>query len=114
MTVIYGIKNCDTVKKTLKWLDNNNINYEFHDFRVNGINTTLINKFTQLIDWELLLNKRSTTFRALDESIKKNLDENTFKNIVLEQPTLIKRPVLLINNTLHVGFKEQQYQELFN
>lgn len=114
MTVVYGIKNCDTVKKALKWLDNNNIAYRFHDFRTDGIDTSLIENFTQQLDWQLILNKRSTTFRALDDSIKNNLDEVSFKKIVLEQPTLIKRPVMLTNDTLHVGFKEQQYQELFN
>lgn len=114
MTVIYGIKNCDTVKKALKWLDNNNIAYRFHDFRTDGIDTDLVNKFTQQLDWQQLLNKRSTTFRALDDSIKNNLDETSFKQIVLEQPTLIKRPVLLTDNSLLLGFKDEQYQELFN
>lgn len=114
MTVVYGIKNCDTIKKARKWLENNNIPYNFHDFRVDGITPTLINELSSNMSWELLLNKRSTTFRSLDDNIKKSLDENSFKEIVLAQPTLIKRPVLIHNNTTHVGFKEQQYQEIFS
>lgn len=114
MTIVYGIKNCDTIKKTRKWLENNNIPYNFHDFRVDGITPTLINELSSNMSWELLLNKRSTTFRSLDDNIKKSLDENSFKEIVLTQPTLIKRPVLRHNNTTHVGFKEQQYQEIFS
>ncbi|XQW83653.1 ArsC family reductase [Thalassotalea piscium] len=114
MTIVYGIKNCDTVKKSLKWLEKNNIDYNFHDFRTDGIDDELVNKFTSQLNWELLINKRSTTFRALDDSIKNNLNEETFKKIVIEYPTLIKRPVLLTNKTLYVGFKEQQYQEIFH
>lgn len=114
MTVIYGIKNCDTVKKAIRWLDNNNITYRFHDFRADGIDAALIDKFTQQLDWQLILNKRSSTFRALNDSIKQNLDETSFKQVVLEQPTLIKRPVLQTDNTLLLGFNDQQYQELFN
>ena len=114
MTVVYGIKNCDTIKKALKWLEKNSISYRFHDFRVDGITPELINQLTSSTNWELLLNKRSTTFRALDDNIKNSLDENSFKDIVLAQPTLIKRPVLINNSTTYVGFKEQQYQEIFS
>ena len=114
MTVVYGIKNCDTVKKARKWLDTNNISYVFHDFRVDGINPQLVEQFTHLASWELLLNKRSTTFRSLDDDIKNTINEQTFKALIIEQPTLIKRPVLLTNNTLHIGFKAPQYQEIFS
>lgn len=114
MTTVYGIKNCDTVKKALKWLDKNNIDYTFHDFRADGIDEKLVSDFTNKLDWELLLNKRSTTFRLLDDEIKNNLNETTFKQLILSQPTLIKRPVLLSNNTLHLGFKDEQYQVIFN
>jgi len=113
MTVVYGINNCDTVKKTLKWLEKNNINYQFHDFKKQGLSPELLSELVAKSDWSTLLNKRSTTFRNLADEIKNNLtDENCF-NSAIEQPTLIKRPVLLHNNSLYVGFKESNYQEIF-
>ncbi len=114
MTIIYGINNCDTVKKTQKWLATHHVDYTFHDFRKDGFSDTLLTQFFELTDWNNLLNKRSTTFRNLDESIKTNLTkENVFK-AMLEQPTLIKRPVLIKNGQLTVGFKEDNYQAIFN
>jgi arsenate reductase len=114
MTTLYGINNCDTVKKTQKWLTTHNVDYAFHDFRKDGFSESLLSQFFQLTDWNNLLNKRSTTFRNLDESIKKNLTkENVFK-AMLEQPTLIKRPVLIKDGQLTVGFKEDNYQTMFS
>jgi len=113
MTIIYGIKNCDTVKKTLKWLDSQEIQYTFHDFKTQGLSEELLNSFSKLSDWSVLLNKRSTTFRNLPNEIKENLTEQVTFDAVLAQPTLLKRPVLIHNDTLSVGFKELQYQELF-
>jgi len=113
MTIIYGIKNCDTVKKTLKWLDNQEIQYTFHDFKTQGLSEELLSSFINKSDWSLLLNKRSTTFRNLTDEIKENLTDQVMFDAILSQPTLLKRPVLIHNDTLSVGFKEQQYQELF-
>jgi len=113
MTTIYGIKNCDSVKKALKWLDNNNISYEFHDFKKQGLSPELLNQFVEKSDWQTLINKRSTTFRNLAPSIKDNLTDQAAFQAVIEQPTLLKRPVLALNEQLYVGFKEDQYQTLF-
>lgn len=113
MTIVYGIKNCDTVKKTLKWLDNQEIQYTFHDFKTQGLSEELLSSFNKQSDWSILLNKRSTTFRNLPNEIKENLTEQVMFDAVLAQPTLLKRPVLIHKNVLSVGFKEQQYQELF-
>ncbi len=113
MTIVYGIKNCDTVKKTLKWLDSQKINYTFHDFKTQGLSTELLNAYIKQSDWSVLLNKRSTTFRNLPSEIKENLTDDVIFDAVIAQPTLLKRPVLIHNDTLNVGFKEQQYQELF-
>ena len=111
MTTIYGIKNCDTVKKSLKWLDKNNIEFTFHDFRVDGLTPELLSSFVERSDWNVLLNKRSTTFRNLPAEIKDNLTDDVMFKAVLEQPTLLKRPILIRNDVTCVGFKDDLYQE---
>lgn len=110
---LFGIKNCDTVKKARKWLDEQQITYNFHDFKTDSLTTDLLTKFVELSDWQIMLNKRSTTFRNLPDEIKNNLTEDVMFNAVIEQPTLLKRPLLKINDNLHVGFKSDTYQELF-
>ena len=114
MTVIYGINNCDTVKKALKWLDKNNIPYTFHDFKKQGLTKPLLEQFVELSSWANLINKRSTTFRNLPLEIKANLADDSCFNACLEQPTLIKRPVLIHNQSLYLGFKDSHYQEIFS
>jgi len=111
MTTIYGIKNCDTVKKSLKWLEKNNIEFTFHDFRVDGLTPELLTSFVERSDWSIVLNKRSTTFRNLPAEIKDNLTHDVMFNAVLEQPTLLKRPILIKDEVTCVGFKENLYQE---
>lgn len=113
MTTLYGIKNCDTIKKARKWLEENKISYQFHDFKTDGLTPDLLNKFVKKSDWEVMLNKRSTTYRNLSDEIKNNLTEDVIFNAVIEQPTLLKRPLLSLNNDVFVGFKKEQYQELF-
>ena len=113
MTQIYGIKNCDTVKKAIKWLDNNNITYDFHDFKTGGLTESLLTTFTTRADWIELINKRSTTYRNLPDNIKNNLTPEAAKAAVLEQPTLLKRPLLIINDQLYLGFKPETYQSIF-
>jgi arsenate reductase len=113
MTIVYGIKNCDTVKKALKWLDSQKIHYTFHDFKTQGLSKELLNTYIEQSDWSVLLNKRSTTFRNLPSEIKENLADDVIFDAVLSQPTLLKRPILIHNSTLNVGFKEPQYQEIF-
>jgi len=112
-TTIYGIKNCDTIKKTLKWLDNNNISYTFHDYRVDGLDSALLDTLCQISDPQLMLNKRSTSFRQLSEQQKANLDNDSLKALFLATPTLIKRPLLIHEQAAHLGFKADQYQALF-
>jgi len=114
MTILYGIKNCDTVKKTQKWLNENNISYQFHDFKTEGLSEELLSNFVEKSNWEVMLNKRSTTFRNLPDDIKNNLTDTVIFQAVLAQPTLLKRPLLLLDNKLHVGFKALTYQEIFN
>jgi arsenate reductase len=114
MITLYGIKNCDTVKKASKWLEQHNIEYQLHDFKKQALTSDLLTEFVKLSDWSLLLNKRSTSFRNLPENIKNNLTDEIIFTAVIEQPTLLKRPLLPLNGQLNLGFSAQKYQALFN
>ena len=106
--IIYGIKNCDTVKKACKYLDALNIDYQFVDFRQQALSSDLVNTWVDVLGWDLLVNKRSTTYRALTESQRDNITIE----LLIEQPTLIKRPVLVSGAKVIVGFKEAEYNRL--
>ena len=114
MITLYGIKNCDTVKKATKWLEQHNIEFQLYDFKKQALTSDLLTEFVKLSDWSLLLNKRSTSFRNLPESIKNNLTDEVIFAAVIEQPTLLKRPLLPLNDQLNLGFSAQKYQALFN
>ena len=107
---VYGIKNCDTVKKAIVYLNDCGINYQFIDFRQNPISQQLLKKIVKSVGWELLINKRSTTYRSLSEEEKSNINYD----LVLSFPTLIKRPVLIQDENIVVGFSEQQYAKLID
>ena len=112
-TTLYGIKNCDTVRKARKWLDSNQIPYQFHDFREDGITSQLISQWLESVDWSELFNKRSTTFRQLSDAQKSNLNEQSALQLMQEHPTLIKRPVLNTAESTLIGFKPDTYQAAF-
>jgi arsenate reductase len=114
MITLYGIKNCDTVKKASKWLEQHNIEYQLHDFKKQALTSDLLTEFVKLSDWSLLLNKRSTSFRNLPENIKNNLTDEIIFTAVIEQPTLLKRPLLPLNGQLNLGFSAQKYLALFS
>jgi len=114
MAIIYGIKNCDTVKKALKWLDNNHIAYQFHDLRQDGISKAELQDWSDSVGWEQLLNKRSTTWRELDDDDKHDIDADKAISLMLARPTLIKRPVMIKGNTTLVGFNEADYKKALN
>ena len=105
---IYGIKNCDTVKKALKFLSSQSLPHEFIDFRENQISEDLYKTMEQGVGLELLINKRSATYRSLTDNEKQNIDYE----LVTKYPTLIKRPVLIQNEDVMVGFSEKKYLEL--
>ena len=107
---VYGIKNCDTVKKALVYLNDHDVNYQFIDFKQNPISQQVLIKMVESVGWELLINKRSTTYRSLSEEEKSNINYE----LVLKLPTLIKRPVLVQDENIMVGFSEQQYAKLFD
>ncbi|MBB1292010.1 MAG: Spx/MgsR family transcriptional regulator [Pseudoalteromonas rhizosphaerae] len=113
MTTLYGISNCDTIKKAKKYLTDNNIDFNFHDYRKDGISLDMITEFATHIDWQDLVNKRGTTYRQLSDEQKQNLDKHTALAILVAQPAMIKRPVLIRNNSYHLGFKPAQYDEIF-
>ncbi len=113
MITIYGIKNCDTVRKATKWLETNEVEHQLYDFKKQPLTAELLTQFVEQSDWSLLLNKRSTTFRNLPDEIKNNLTDEVMFAAVLEQPTLLKRPLLPLNGELNLGFKADQYQTIF-
>ena len=113
MTILYGIKNCDSVKKAKRWLEQENIPYQFHDFKTDGLSAELLQEFISASDLTSLLNKRSTTFRNLTDEIKNNLSDEVIKENILAQPTLVKRPLLKHDQAFLVGFKDSQYQAIF-
>lgn len=110
MNTLYGIKNCDTVKKARRWLDENAVDYRFHDFRSDGLTQELLQRWIEQSDWKILLNQRSTSWRQLSDMQKSDLTENKAIQLMLEIPTLIKRPVLDTGNQLIIGFKADDYQ----
>ncbi len=110
---LYGIKNCDTVKKALKWLEANQQSVTFHDFRVDGLTQQQIESWTEQVGWESLFNKRSTSFRNLSDAEKADIDQTKAIDLMLAYPTLIKRPVLEHQGKVSVGFKPAQYEEIF-
>ncbi len=111
--ILYGIKNCDTVRKARRWCEANDVAVEFHDFRADGLDEATINNWLAFLSWEVLLNKRSTTWKQLDDSRKEQLDQANAIALMLENPTLIKRPVLSDNTLCMVGFKEADYAAHF-
>ncbi len=109
--IIYGIKNCDTIRKARKWLTAHEIEYEFHDFRTEGINPVQLRAWVAEAGWQKLLNKRSTTWRNLPNETKTEINETLAIFLMEENPTLIKRPVLEMSTGILVGFSENIYTE---
>lgn len=112
MTTMYGIKNCDTMKKARRWLDEHNVAYDFHDYKKEGIDEKTLNQWSKKVGWETLLNRRGTTWRKLPDKVKDNIDEKSAIKIMLEQPSIIKRPVLIKGSKYQVGFSDQEYSDL--
>ena len=110
MYTLYGISNCNTVKKAKDWLEDNNIDYQFHDYRKQGLTTELLESFEAALGWEKLLNKQSTSWRKLDDDQKSNISRQTALQYMLNTPTLIKRPVLDTGEKMIIGFKADNYQ----
>lgn len=109
MKVLYGIKNCDTVKKARALLESRRIEYRFHDYRVDGLDPVLLHKFVDALGVDAVLNQRSTSWRQLDDEQKRDLTPEKAVQLMLAVPTLIKRPILDDGRQLLVGFNPEQY-----
>jgi Spx/MgsR family transcriptional regulator len=110
---LYGIPNCGTVKKARTWLDEHGIEYDFHDYRKAGLDEATLRGWVAELGWEQLINKRGQMWRRLDPAVRDNLDEAGAIAVMLETPTIIRRPVLDTASRRHVGFSEDQYQTIF-
>ena len=108
---LYGIKNCDTVKKARAWLDVRGVPYAFHDYKAAGIDEARLRGWVKELGWERLLNRAGTTFRKLPEADKEGIDEDKAIALMLAQPSMIKRPVLDLGDRRLVGFKEAEWAE---
>ncbi|MCJ8149058.1 ArsC family reductase [Shinella sedimenti] len=114
MTVtIYGIKNCDTMKKARTWLDAKGVAYRFHDYKAEGIDAESLKRWVERLGWETVLNRSGTTFRALPDADKQGLDAGKAIALMLAQPSMIKRPILDRDGALTAGFKPEIYDTLF-
>jgi len=110
---VYGIKNCDTMKKARAWLDAHNVVHDFHDYKTAGADRALLEDWVKQVGWEVLLNRAGTTFRALPDADKAQLTETKAIALMTAQPSMIKRPVLVADDKILVGFKPEHYQALF-
>jgi arsenate reductase (glutaredoxin) len=112
MITLYGIPNCDTMKKARQWLADHDIDYVFHDYKKQGVPEKELKQWVAQIGWEALLNQRGTTWRKLDESLKQNINQTRAIKIMMENPGIIRRPVIDINGKLYIGFAEDDYKKI--
>lgn len=114
MITMYGIKNCDTIKKARKWLEENGVDYQFHDYKKDGLNEAQLDSWLDELGFEALINKRGTTWRKLPDDIKDNIDRDSARAVMLENQSIIKRPLLDTGSQKVLGFKADEYQQLFS
>ena len=114
MITLYGIRNCDTIRKARRWLAEHGIEYRFHDFRGDGISEAMLAPWIGELGWEQLLNRRGTTWRRLPEAERNSINRDSAMRIMLAQPAIIRRPVLDTGKTLHIGFSDEAYTTLLD
>ncbi len=114
MTTIYGIRNCDTMKRAFAWLKQRDVAHTFHDYKKDGISVANLKSWSTQVGWEKLLNTRGTTWRKLPEEQRGNMNETKALQLMNRQPSLIKRPVVDHGETILVGFDEAAYESLFS
>jgi arsenate reductase len=110
---LYGIPNCDTIRKARAWLTDHGIDHDFHDYRKQGADRDLLQSMAHQLGWEAMLNRRGTTWRKLPEAAKAQVDKQLALQLMQDNPAIIKRPILAHRNHLHLGFGAAQYQEIF-
>lgn len=113
MVTLYGISNCDTIKKARRWLTEAGIEYQFHDYRKNGLNQSLLEQWADELDWQQLLNRRGTTWRQLSNEQKSAINRELAIQLMLEHPAMIKRPLLDTGTSRILGFSADRYHDLF-
>ena len=109
---LYGIRNCDTMKKAWTWLDDHGVAYDFHDYKKAGIDRATLEGWVRQVGWETLLNRSGTTFRKLPDADRQGIDATKAVELMLAQPSMIKRPVLDQGGRLTVGFRPEAYEKL--
>jgi arsenate reductase (glutaredoxin) len=114
LITLYGIKNCDTVSKARNWLDLHGVDYRFHDFRADGLEREQVQRWLDELGWENLVNRRSTSWKALDAAARERMDEQSALLAIMAQPTLIKRPLLDTGREFFTGFSAASYQKIFS
>lgn len=113
MVTMYGIKNCDTIKKARSWLEARGVAYAFHDYKAEGIDAATLARWSAELGWDKLLNRAGTTFRKLPEADREGLDETRAIALMVAQPSMIKRPLLDLGDRRLLGFKPDLYAEAF-
>ena len=113
MTTMYGIKNCDTIKKARTWLEERGIGYDFHDYKAAGIDETRLRGWVDKLGWEIVLNRTGTTFRKLPDADRADLNADKAITLMIAQPSMIKRPILEHEGALLAGFKPDAYAAVF-
>ncbi len=112
MVALYGIRNCDTMKKARAWLDAQGVAYRFHDYQRDGLDETRLRGWVDELGWEALVNRRGTTWRKLPEAVREQMDSAAAIRVMLENPSIIRRPLLDTGEVRHLGFSEADYQRL--
>lgn len=112
MITMYGISHCDTIKKARRWLEKNSIDYHFHDYRKDGLTKEQLSRWSDTLSWDALLNRRGTTWRKLPEDIKSTIDPVSAITVMLDNPAMIKRPLLVIGEQITLGFQPEQWQKM--
>jgi Spx/MgsR family transcriptional regulator len=113
MITLYGIPNCDTMKKARAWLAEHGVDYEFHDYKKLGVDEKMLRAWVKELGWQPLLNTRGMMWRKVPQNVKDSIDEASAIVLMLETPSIIKRPVLDTGSQRHVGFKPEQYAQIF-
>ena len=110
---MYGIKNCQTMKKAMTWLESHQIEFSFHDYKKQGIDSETLSDWLNQKEWDEVINKRGTTWRKLSDQDKTNINNEKAIKLMIANPSLIKRPALLVKNKLYLGFDENLYEAIF-
>lgn len=110
---LYGIRNCDSMKKARAWLDAQGVAYQFHDYKTQGLDEALLREWISALGWETLINRRGQTWRKLDPAVRDGMDEAQAIRVMLDHPSIIRRPLLDTGEQCHLGFSETDYAAIF-